>query len=69
MKSKITATCEVKINGQSCGKPITHAYEASGNDWMALCAEHAQKHLNYATPIAELLARGETLYGERGGGV
>lgn len=56
----ISRTCEVKL-GDGCHRPTTHAYEATGKGWMALCHEHAIPHLAYAEPIDVLLKRGETL--------
>lgn len=62
----ISATCEVMMlktkNGMMCGKPTTYAYPASGFGWMALCHDHAQRHISDgAQPITELFLQGETI--------
>ena len=47
--------------GHACGKPTTHAYQAYGSGWMALCDEHVNPHAEYATDINQLVAKGEKL--------
>jgi hypothetical protein len=57
----VSPTCEVRGDGgEACGDPTGKAYPASGGGWMALCSYHAAAHPE-ATPIAELLKRGERL--------
>jgi len=57
----ISPTCEVRTVKDACGMPTTHAYKAWRGGWMALCEDHAHKHLDIAKPPAELLEHGETL--------
>lgn len=57
----ISKTCEYSLSGiQNCGNPTTHAYKAAGMGWMALCADHANPHLEYADKIDDLIRAGET---------
>lgn len=64
----ISRTCEVLEPDygckQYCEAETTHAYQANRRGWMALCARHAVNHPE-ATPIAELLKRGEVLLNEQ----
>ena len=65
---KVSATCEVWLGRGSesaCGKPTTHAYPAMGGGYMALCTEHAQKHLRYCVTF-EAARRGEKPVLEKG---
>ena len=55
----ISRTCQCDYG--RCGQPTTHAYPAMGMGWASCCEKHVQKHKDYAKPIAELLANGETL--------
>jgi hypothetical protein len=60
----ISATCQVLLfvsPDRFCGQPTTHAYPAMGYGWMALCEQHAIKHLPDCWPLQKLLAEGETL--------
>lgn len=61
----ISSTCEVMTSPdylrEPCGKPTACAYPAMGGGWMALCAQHGEKHSDISTPIGELLSNGETL--------
>lgn len=60
----ISRSCEVQRMGRrQCGKPATHAYQAAGGGWAALCEEHAVNIRPYCTAIEELLDSGETLAG------
>lgn len=54
----ISRTCESERDGP-CNKPTTHAYEAMGGGWAALCRDHAQRHLDIAKPVDELIKLGE----------
>lgn len=56
MKSKLRSKCEYvqmwKPTIQFCDEPTTHYYPVGGGRTMALCLEHAEPHLAYATPVA-----------------
>ena len=57
----ISPTCEVCLmKGGRCGEPTSSSYPAVGGGWMALCQKHEGGFMG-TTPIAELLANGETL--------
>lgn len=57
----ISPTCEVRTLKGPCGMPTTNAYKAWKGGFMALCEDHAFKHLDFAKPLKELLEDGETL--------
>lgn len=47
-------TCETWVNGrQECGRPAVMAYPAMGGGYMALCAEHGEKHASYCVTIEQ----------------
>lgn len=56
----ISRTCEVVDKNHPCGLPTTNAYKVMGWGWMALCAKHAVKHLEYAPAVRILIAQDET---------
>lgn len=64
LTAPIRRQCEVlddsRISGH-CDQPTSHAYPAMNFGWMALCEQHAAKHVPYAKPVAELVAAGETM--------
>lgn len=49
--NECSPTCEhVSFHGTPCGEPTEFAYKAQ-RGWMALCREHAKKHLKYAIAV------------------
>ncbi len=45
--------CEVQLsNGDQCHEQSKYAYPAMGGGYMALCDDHAQKHLKYCVTLA-----------------
>lgn len=48
----VSPRCEVWMSDSPCSEPTTHFYPAMGGGTMALCEEHAQKHLPHgAWPV------------------
>ena len=55
----INRTCEVENDQRvACNKPTVAAYPAMGGGWMALCEQHAKKHLPNVYWTGELIAKG-----------
>ena len=53
-------TCEVRdAHSRPCDRPTTYCYPAMGGGYMALCDEHAGKHLSICVTYAAA-QRGET---------
>lgn len=60
----ISPTCGTLIgvrHSVTCGAPTTHAYPALHGGWATLCERHADNIHPHCTPIADLLAQGETM--------
>lgn len=54
----ISRTCEHREGNKPCGDKTCFVYRAMGSGYMALCAHHAEKHMDYAEVASMVVAQG-----------